>query len=169
MVGKISFLMLMLCGLTSCFEIVEDISFKNDGTGALKLIINLSQSKNEINTLMKLDSSAGYKIPNEREINAYLDQALKTLKVTGGLSNVSIKRDFKNWIFEIKTDFKNTQNLEMGLINIYNDFSGGKQFAFRNKLTFDGKTVERDMQSMDEKTRKDLNKPTEKRIFAKAK
>ena len=53
---KTIFSLLLLFSFTSCFEIVEDISFKKDGSGVLKLILNLSQSKNEINTLMKLDS-----------------------------------------------------------------------------------------------------------------
>lgn len=166
---RTSCFIIILLSLTSCFEIVEDVTFKKDGTGIFKLIVNLSQSKNEINSLMKLDSSAGYNIPTEREINTYLDQALRTLKTTEGLTNVSIKRDFKNWIFEVRTNFKNTENLEKGLINLHSDFSGGEPFTFRNKLKYNGKTVEREVQTLDEKTRKELNKPTEKKIFAKAK
>jgi len=161
--------LLVIISLSSCFEVVEDITFKNDGSGVFKLIINLSQSKNEINTLMKLDTSSGYKIPKEKELNAYLDQALKTLKTSDGLTNVSITKDFKNWVFEIKADFNKSENLETGLKNIYSDFSGGKKFTFRNKITFDGKLLEREMDAPDEKTRVQLNKPTEKRIFAKAK
>ena len=84
---RTSFFIIILLSLSSCFEIVEDVTFKNDGSGIFKLIVNLSQSKNEINSLMKLDSSSGYNIPTEREINAYLDQALKTLKNEKNISN----------------------------------------------------------------------------------
>lgn len=166
---KISFLALILFSLSSCFEVVEDVTFNNDGSGMFKLIINLSQSKSEINTLMNLDSSSGYKVPKKNELNLYLDQSLKTLKATEGLSNVTIKRDYENWIFELKTDFKNTENLETGLKNIYKYFSNGKPFNFKNKLIFDGKTLERDIEKIDENTRNQLNKPTEKIILAKAK
>jgi hypothetical protein len=166
---RTSFFIIILLSLSSCFEIVEDVTFKNDGSGIFKLIVNLSQSKNEINSLMKLDSSSGYNIPTEREINAYLDQALKTLKTTEGLTNISINRDFKNWVFEVKTNFKNTENLEKGLINLHSHYLGGEPFTFRNKLKYNGKSVEREVQTLDEKTRKELNKPTEKKIFAKAK
>lgn len=169
MVLRISYFLLMLFSLTSCFEVIEDVTFKKDGTGTFKLVVNLSQSKNEINTLMKLDSSSGYEIPKPAELNAYLDQALITLKNTEGLSGVTIKRDFNNWIFEVKTDFVSTQNLEEGLIKLNNEFFGGKPFVFRNKLHYSGKALEREMQCVDEKTRKELNKPTEKMIFAKAK
>ena len=166
---KISVGIFLLLALTSCFEVMEDITFKKDGSGVFKLIINLSQSKMELNSLMKIDSSSGYKIPNEKQLNTYLDQALKTLKTTEGLSAVSINRDFKNWIFEIKADFKTTQNLELGLKNINNDFSPGNPLTFRNKLIFDGKTLERQMENLDDDTRKQLNKPTEKRILTNAK
>ena len=169
MIYKTIFFALLLFSLTSCFEIVEDVSFKKDGSGVLKLILNLSQSKNEINTLMKLDSSSGYKIPTENEINAYLDRTLQTLKSTEGLSNVSIKRDFKNWIFEVKTNFKSGENLERGLQSVHREFAEGEPLLFKNKLIYNGKTLQREAQNIDEKTRKELNKPTEKKIFAKAK
>jgi len=162
------FLSMLFC-LTSCFEVVEDVTFKKDGSGVFKLIINLSQSKNELNTLMKLDSSSGYKIPKEKQLNAYFDQALRTLKTTEGLSNSIVKRDFKNWVFEIKTDFRNTTDLENGIKNVYGDFSGNKAFIFLNTLAFNGKTFAREIGKPDEKTLSQLNKPTEKRILGKAK
>jgi len=161
-------LILLLC-LSSCFEIVEDVSFKKDGSGVFKLIVNMSQSKNELNSLMKLDSSSGYEIPTMNEINSYLNQTLQTLKTTEGLSNISLKRDFKNWVFEIKTDFNTTENLDLGLKNLHSHFSGGHPPKFKNILINTGKMVERDIQKLDEKTLKELNKPLGKKIFAKAK
>ena len=166
---KTIFSLLLLFSFTSCFEIVEDISFKKDGSGVLKLILNLSQSKNEINTLMKLDSSSGYNIPTERDINSYLDRALQKLKSIEGLSNVSINRDFKNWIFEVKTNFKNGENLEKAIQSVHSEFAKEEPLLFKNRLIYNGKTMQRETQNIDEKTRKELNKPTEKKIFAKAK
>lgn len=169
MLRKIGLYLVLLCGLTSCFEIVEDVTFRKNGSGVLKLIINLSQSKNEINTLMKLDSNSGYRIPREKEINAYLDKAIITLKATPGLSKVMLRRDFTNWVFEIETEFNNTKSLEEGMKAIYGEYSGGKPFSFRNKLIYNDKSVEREMEPFDENVKKQLNKPTEKKIFARAK
>lgn len=169
MLRKIGLYLVLLCGLTSCFEIVEDVTFRKNGSGVLKLIINLSQSKNEINTLMKLDSNSGYRIPREKEINAYLDKAIITLKATPGLSKIVLRRDFTNWVFEIETEFNNTKSLEEGMKAIYSEFSGGKQFSFRNKLIYNDKSLEREMEPFDENVKKQLNKPTEKKIFARAK
>ena len=131
---KTIFSLLLLFSFTSCFEIVEDISFKKDGSGVLKLILNLSQSKNEINTLMKLDSSSGYNIPTESDINSYLDRALQKLKSIEGLSNVSINRDFKNWIFEVKTNFKNGENLEKAIQSVHSEFAKEEPLLFKNWL-----------------------------------
>lgn len=169
MLRKIGLYLVLLCGLTSCFEIVEDVTFRKNGSGVLKLIINLSQSKNEINTLMKLDSNSGYRIPREKEINAFLDKAIITLKATPGLSKIVLRRDFTNWVFEIETEFNNTKSLEEGMKAIYSEFSGGKQFSFRNKLIYNDKSLEREMEPFDENVKKQLNKPTEKKIFARAK
>jgi hypothetical protein len=169
MLRKIGLYLVLLCGLTSCFEIVEDVTFRKNGSGVLKLIINLSQSKNEINTLMKLDSNSGYRIPREKEINSYLDKAIITLKATPGLSKIVLRRDFTNWVFEIETEFNNTKSLEEGMKAIYSEFSGGKQFSFRNKLIYNDKSLEREMEPFDENVKKQLNKPTEKKIFARAK
>lgn len=169
MLRKIGLYLVLLCGLTSCFEIIEDVTFRKNGSGVLKLIINLSQSKNEINTLMKLDSNSGYRIPREKEINAYLDKAIITLKATPGLSKIVLRRDFTNWVFEIETEFNNTKSLEEGMKAIYSEFSGGKQFSFRNKLIYNDKSLEREMEPFDENVKKQLNKPTEKKIFARAK
>jgi len=148
---------------------MEDVTFRKDGSGILKLIINLSQSKNEINTLMKLDSNSGYRIPREKEINAHLDRIVNSIKTTKGLSKIILRRDFTNWVFEIQTEFDNTKSLEEGMKGIYGDFSGGRSVSFRNKLVYNGKLMERDMEPFDEDAKKQLNKPTERKIFARAK
>lgn len=169
MVLKICFIFFLLISLCSCFEVIEEINFNKNGSGVFKLSLNLSQSKNEINTLMRLDSSSGYHIPKVNDINASFNQAIVTLKKTEGLSNITIKRDFKNWIFELKTEFKSTKNLETGLKNIYADFLDDESKAPKNKLGFDGKLAKRESAPLEAATRKRMNNPTEKRILTKAK
>jgi hypothetical protein len=169
MIKRLGFGLILMVLFSSCFEVVEDITFKKDGSGIMKLIINLSQSKNEINSLLKLDSSSGYKIPSQSDINYYIDQAVRSIKTSEGISKVNVKRDFTNWLFEISLEFNHTDNLEAGLKNLYSDFSDKESFLFRNVLAFDGKNFERDMQPPKEELRDGLNRPTEKRILSKAK
>ena len=94
---------------------------------------------------------------------------MQKLKSIEGLSNVSINRDFKNWIFEVKTNFKNGENLEKAIQSVHSEFAKEEPLLFKNRLIYNGKTMQRETQNIDEKTRKELNKPTEKKIFAKAK
>ncbi len=159
----------LLLILSSCFEIVEDITFKNDGSGNLKVICNLSQSKSELNTLIRMDSSSGYRIPSKLEIDEHLDLTLKVLKSTEGLSNVTLKRDYTNWIFEIQAEFKSVKYLEEGLKKINDEFVGDRSYFQADALVYDGKSLVRDVKVPDEETRKYLNKPTEKRILSLAK
>jgi archaellin len=161
--------LLLICTLTSCFEVIEDITFKKDGSGTFKFIINLSQSKSEVNSLMKLDSASGYKIPRVNDINTILDQVTRTLKTTEGISNVNLKRNYTDWIFELKMDFKNTQSLDAAVTNLYADLSGGREIEYKNTINYANNTFTRDVQLPDEDAKKEINKPVGKRIFASAK
>jgi hypothetical protein len=55
--------------LTSCIELIDDITINSDGSGKLKYSINLSSSKTECNSLILLDSLNGYKVPKYLDAN----------------------------------------------------------------------------------------------------
>ncbi len=160
--------LLSLC-LTSCFEIVEDISINKNGSGNFKIILNLSQSKSELNTLMKLDSSAGYNIPTYTELNQYLDKTAEKLKMTKGLSNVVLHRNFKNWVFDVSATFSSLESMHDGFTNVQSEFSGAETILFKSFWQFNGKNFTRETQNPEEKLKKNLNRPTERNILSKAK
>lgn len=162
-------LLLLTVTLSSCFEILEDISFNEDGSGKLKLVLNLSQSKSELNALIRKDSSSGYRIPNRDEVNLHIEKVKKLIEATEGLTNVSIDKDYTEWIFEVKANFRNIENLESALKKIHVEFTGDPGFYFTNSWKFDGKKMERIVKPPDDETRRQLNKPTERRIFSQAK
>lgn len=153
---------------SSCFEVIEDIAFKSDGSGNLRLIVNCSQSKSEINALLKLDSASGYKIPDESDLNAYMDQAVRTLKITEGIDKVVLTRDFTNWIFEVKLSFRNTSCLEAALKNLHSDLARDEAHVLVNLIKYNGKVMERDLLPADETVVRQLNRPTERKILSKA-
>ncbi|MCC6722299.1 MAG: hypothetical protein IT243_08850 [Bacteroidia bacterium] len=168
MTKSLLLLMLLTC-LSSCFEILEDISFKKNGSGTFKYVINLSESKTEINSLMKLDSNSGFKIPKIKEINDKLNKVEQTLKNSEGLSNIIVKRDFKNWIFEVKTDFDNCQNLEKGISNSLNNIDKRSKLILNNIFRFETNKMQRNTTEIDKTEIKKMNKNTVKKIFSKAK
>jgi len=108
---KLSFFIFLLPLLSSCFEVVEEVSMRNDGTGDVVLTINLSQSKTKVASIMLLDSVQGYKVPSKQKIQQELDEAVAYLKKAEGISNVKSTADFNNYIATIRFTFKDVSNI----------------------------------------------------------
>lgn len=97
--------------LSSCFQVIEEITLKNDGTGDVLLTINLSQSKTKVASVMLLDSVQGYKVPSKQKIQQELNEAVAYLKKMDGISNVKSTSDFNNYIATISFSFKDVSNI----------------------------------------------------------
>jgi len=97
--------------LSSCFEVIEEISMKNDGTGDVVLTINLSQSKTKVASVMLLDSVQGYKVPSKQKIQQELNEAVAYLRKSEGISNVKSTNDFNNYIATVSFSFKDVSNI----------------------------------------------------------
>lgn len=97
--------------LSSCFEVIEEISMKNNGTGDVILTINLSQSKTKVASVMLLDSVQGYKVPSKQKIQQELNEAVAYLRKSEGISNVKSTSDFNNYIATISFSFKDVSNI----------------------------------------------------------
>ncbi|MBW8687133.1 hypothetical protein [Chitinophaga rhizophila] len=102
-------LVALLC--TSCFEVIEDITVKKDGSGAMKLTVNFSQSRTKIAALMVMDSVHGRKVPDRAEIEAKMQEAAAKLRTMNGISNVTQQTDFNNYIATISFSFRNTADI----------------------------------------------------------
>jgi hypothetical protein len=120
--------------LTSCFEITERIKHHDDQSGEYTLIIDFSRSWFKTKSAIWLEEVDGVKIPNEQEITTKLsDFKEKVLKING-ISNVSTKTDFDNYVFIIKLNYANLKALNAVVNSINNQrdqihFSGsGKKF-----------------------------------------
>lgn len=104
------FLLSIFC-LTSCFDVVEEINMKSNGSGTIQGTLNLSKSKTKVASLMKLDKIDGIQIPNQAEIRKEMAVIVNLLKNTPGISNVKQRLDFDNYIASISCDFQNVQAL----------------------------------------------------------
>ncbi|MFZ4263671.1 hypothetical protein ACFRAE_16645 [Sphingobacterium sp. HJSM2_6] len=130
MVKKIIFILtaiVCVISLTSCFDFVEEIDFKSNGSGKIKGTMNLSKSKTKLASLMKLDKIDGFKIPKEAEIRQEMADVVRILKQTKGISNVNHQLDFQNFIAFISCDFENAQAL--------NAFNNALSVHFKTKLS----------------------------------
>lgn len=128
MLRKYFFYLLLICSaalMMSCFDVVEEIDLKSNGSGKIKVTVNLSKSKTKVASLLKLDQVDGLKIPSERDIRSEVSQIGALLKKTNGISNVHSSLDFTNYIAVISCNFST--------INALNNFV--KTFSVQFKTT----------------------------------
>ncbi|MET2985937.1 hypothetical protein [Aureibaculum conchae] len=109
------FALLLIC--SSCFEIIEEVSLNDDGSGKVTLTLNLSRSKTKINSMMLLDSVNNYKVPSEQEIRKHFSEMVKTVKNTEGISNVTNSIDMEEFIFTLSCNFNDVDALNTVVSN----------------------------------------------------
>ena len=103
MLKRIGFLLLVSSTLLlqGCFEILEQVFVKADGSGTFQLVLNMSRSKTKINSIMKMKQVNGHDVPSKEDIAQKTAEIEKTIKATQCISNVSTKLDFDNFIAKI--------------------------------------------------------------------
>jgi hypothetical protein len=101
------FLLLVSLFLTSCFQVIEEISLKADGSGEAKITLNLSQSKSKVASILLMDSINGRKVPDEKAIRKFMNEAVAELKKNEGITNVKQSLDMTTYIASVSFSFKN--------------------------------------------------------------
>jgi len=103
-------LLLSLC-LCSCFEVVEDMSVTKNGSGTMRLTINMSQSKTKLAAIMLMDTIRGNKVPDKAEIREELDKATAQLEKMPGISNVRNTLDLNDFVVTISFSFTKAEDV----------------------------------------------------------
>lgn len=141
------FLLIPLLLLTSCFDILDKVNVKADGSGEYSLILNVSKSKTRLASISKMETVNGKKVPQKSEIEAKINEAARIFKSVPGISNVKTSMDFDNYIIKLSCNFKKIENVNAGLeqlkgknilgkmvpTQIYSNDSAKKIFT-RNKI-----------------------------------
>ena len=109
------FLSLML---TSCFDVIQDVAVKENGSGNFTLTINLSKSKSQISKILAQGSIQGFNIPTIQGIEQKLSKLNNELSKLNGISNNQVTKDFENYIFKIHFDFKHIDNINKAQIEL---------------------------------------------------
>lgn len=134
-VFKYCLLIISLLALTSCFEIIEEIDLKSDGTGTMTYTLNLSKSKSKLASIMLLDSINGYKVPSRADIQKGLEDIVSELSKAEGISNIKKTADYDNFVFSVKCDFNSVQNIN----KISNQISSNQSYKpIKSSYVFDG-------------------------------
>ncbi len=135
---KIAFLFFLTISFSSCFDVTEDILLNKDGSGIATVIVNLSQSKDDIAGFINAGEVNGNKIPTIIEIKEKMAEVVAEANKLDGISNVESISDFEDYIFTFKCDFENVYALN-DAINIladqYNE--SGQPMIFEENYGFD--------------------------------
>lgn len=145
MLKFIPFIILIILSLSSCIEIIDDLSIKSDGSGTFKYTVNLSSSKIKVNSILALDSIDGKKVPSIDEIKRKINEFVKTLDDQNGISNVKVEENFTDFIFKFQCDFSSVTTLQDGLKQAIVILSKEKSIPQldHNWLTWDGNKLVR--------------------------
>jgi hypothetical protein len=135
----------LMLGMTSCLEIIDDLSLNEDGTGSFKYTVNLSSSKVKINSYLALDSLDGREVPSMEEITRQLDEVVTLLTGKEGISNVRFDSDYDNFIFKLNLDFASIAELESAIKTIVKEKNTGKRIEEldREWLSYSGSSLNR--------------------------
>ncbi|WP_353128441.1 hypothetical protein [Parapedobacter pyrenivorans] len=120
----------------SCFQIVEDVTVRKDGSGDAVFTANLSQSKTKLASIMLLDSVNGYKVPSRADIRNQLMKLEEELKEIEGIFNVTHSVDFDKFIATIRFSFTDVDKLNRISNNIFEEMkispANKSSYAYRN-------------------------------------
>lgn len=112
--GRLFKLLLLIAvsgSFSSCFQLIEDISLNEDGSGSVILTANLSQSRTKLAAIMLLDSINGYKVPSQADVRREMAGVAKRLAQMEGIDQVTHQVNFDNYIAVLKFSFKDVSNL----------------------------------------------------------
>lgn len=152
-------MLLLFPVLTGCIEIIDDLSFNEDGSGTFKYMINLSSSKVKVNSILALDSLDGNRVPSITEISNKIDNFIDALREKEGISNVTMSADYDNFIFKLSCDFASLEDLQRGLKNVIRDQIKTKEVEDIDYhwLTFEDDVLKRSIPTITVKKAKEIN------------
>lgn len=91
------------------------MSLKADGSGEYSIILNASKSKTRLQSISKMETINGKKVPKKSEIESKLKEASEIFKTVPGISQVKTSFDAENYIIKLSCQFKKIENINAGL------------------------------------------------------
>ena len=88
---------------------------KADGSGEYAVILNASKSKTRLQSISKMETVNGKKIPKKSEIENKVKAASDIFRTVAGISNVKTSLDFDNFIIKLSCNFRKIENINTGL------------------------------------------------------
>ncbi|MBP6431543.1 MAG: hypothetical protein KA319_07240 [Ferruginibacter sp.] len=138
---KTAYLLLFCCVITfsSCFEIIEQVFLKADGSGTFQFVLNMSKSKTKLNSISKMKTINGHDVPSKWEVENKLQQIEKAMNKTVGVSAAKSTMDYDNYIVTINCNFAKLSQLNAALKNA-SKIDGGNVIGIDKTYSYDATT-----------------------------
>ena len=136
---KLLVAVILTTSLSSCFDIIDEITVKNDGSGEFKLTVNMSKSKSKIASIMLLETFRDYKVPSEEEVEVFINDLVVFLNESEGITGVMKTVDFEEFIFTLKFNFDSVQSINKAIENLTVRIAG-KPESFSLRYDYDRTT-----------------------------
>lgn len=151
---------IILFSISACIEISDDLTINSDGSGTFKYVVNLSESKVKVNSILALDSLDGKKVPSISEIKELIKEYQAKIEAKEGISNVKVESDFTNFILRFQCDFTNVAVLQKAIREIVIEKDKQQEFKEINHtwLSWDGTKLTRSVPSLTAQTTQRLKK-----------
>jgi len=143
---KILFLLIVpALMLSSCIEIIDDLSLNLDGSGTFKYTVNLSSSKVKVNSILALDSFNGKKVPKIEEIESKINQFRELLTLEKGIKSVQTEFNKVDFIAKITVDFSSLEDLQAGIKSVLTQLDSSIKYSEDDTawITWDHKSLKR--------------------------
>lgn len=138
MIKRLLLLVGVIISLSSCIEIIDDLSINADGSGSLQYIVNLSSSKVKINSILALDSLDGKKVPELDDIKNKFNEIVTSLKTKEGIEKVEFTPNYDDFIIKLKIDFASIPQLQNAVRSIIKEENESEiEGLEQNWLTYD--------------------------------
>lgn len=123
MLKKITYLIVLLLLLTSCIEIIDDVTLNSDGSGKFAYTINLSQSKIDVNAYLSLDYYDGKKVPSKDEIKQKIYDFRDMMNKQPGISECKATINETDFIIKLNCNFTSIEKLQDAIFTVVETMS----------------------------------------------
>lgn len=113
---KLSILLILPLFLNSCFEVREEVNVGDDGAGDFNLVVNLSQSKDQVKKYLQAEEENG--VMRDKNVESIFKHIKVVMEGVKGMSNVAINSDYEDYIFSVKADFTDIEVLNTAITTV---------------------------------------------------
>lgn len=103
---------------TSCFDLIEEIHYKKDGSGTYKFTMDMSGLKGLMELAMSADTTGEFKMDTLSAVSKELSAKVRDLD---GITNIREIADAENLVFGVEFDFRDVKALNLAMKEGFSD------------------------------------------------